>query len=71
MFQNHVQNQTESNVKPGDVLVVYGHQAKVSAVFYDPETARTQIDLDWANGGRSKVFAHDEGNIWVRLTNCN
>jgi hypothetical protein len=72
MFQNHIQNQTENNeVKAGDVLVVYGHQAKVESVFYDPETARTQINLDWGAMGKSKVFAHDEGKTWVRLKNFN
>lgn len=72
MFQNPNQNQTEnSNVKPGDTIVVYGHQAKVESVFYDPDTARTQINLDWGADGKSKVYAHDEGKTWVKLQNFN
>lgn len=72
MFQNHVQNQTESNVRVGDTIVVYGrHKAKVASVWYDPETARTQIDLDFGEHGKAKVFAHDEGKTWTRLSNNN
>ena len=59
------------SVNVGETIVVYGHQAKVEAVWYDAETARTVINLDWGSQGKSRVYQHDEGKIWHKLNNFN
>lgn len=60
-------------VKIGDRLVVQNcpFPAYVERVWYDTETARTVIDLDWREHGKSKVFLHDENKVWVQYLNQN
>lgn len=57
-------------VKIGDRLVVQSSPfpAYVESIWYDPETARTVINLDWREHGKSKVYLHDEGNTWITYT---
>jgi hypothetical protein len=63
-------------LKIGDKIVVNGpvmanYKAKVESIQYDPKTDRTQIVLDWSEHGKSKVYLHDEGSVWFRLTDFN
>lgn len=60
-------------VKIGDRLVVCGlpYPAFVEKVWYDSETARTVIELDWKEHGKSKVFDHDENNLWYKYDETN
>lgn len=61
--------------KVGDAIVVKGAFAhlpvKVERVVYEFENARTRINLDWGEHGKSRVFAHDEGTVWLRAGDCN
>lgn len=65
----------KSPLKVGDAIVVKGAFAhlpvKVERVVYEFENARTRIDLDWGEHGKSRVFAHDEGSVWHRLEDFN
>lgn len=60
-------------IKIGDQIVVSGilPPAKVSDVWYDYETARTVIELDWGERGTSKVFDYDENKIWYKYDKSN
>jgi hypothetical protein len=64
-------NTSSSTVKVGDKLVVYGHQAKVESINYDPKTDRTTLNLDYGSHGKAKVYLHDENKIWFQLKNAN
>lgn len=64
----------KSPPRVGDAVVVdcLAHfTAKVERVVYEFENARTRIDLDWGEHGKSRVFAHDEGKIWRRVEDFN
>lgn len=60
-------------VKISDRLVVQGmtYPAYVENIWFDKETNRTVIELDWKEHGKSKVYAHDENNLWYRYTGSN
>lgn len=60
-------------LKIGDKVVVYGilPPAVVEVIWYDGETARLTIELNWGDRGKSRVFAHDEGKIWVKYLDMN
>lgn len=60
-------------VKVGDRLVVQGmpFPAYVECIRFEEETKRTVIELDWREHGKSKVYAHDENNIWYKYTDAN
>jgi hypothetical protein len=60
-------------VKVGDRLVVQGmpFPAYVESIWFDKETARTVIQLDWREHGKSKVYLHDENNTWHKYLNVN
>lgn len=60
-------------VKIGDRIVVQGlaFQAHVEKIWYDQETDRTVIELDWREHGKSKVYAHDENKTWFKYTTAN
>jgi len=60
-----------SDLKVGDVVVVYGYQAKVDAIWHDASTSRTQIDICYGVHGKAKIFAHDEFKVWHRLASMN
>ena len=60
-----------SDLKAGDVVVVYGHQAKIDAIWYEAETARTVISLDYGVHGKGKVYGHDRGKLWNKLSSMN
>lgn len=57
----------------GDRLVVQSSPfpAYVESVWYDPETDRTVINLDWKEYGKSKVYAHDENKTWHKYIVLN
>ena len=57
-------------IKIGDRLVVQGMQlpAYVESIWFDSETNRTVIELDWREHGKSKVYLHDEDKTWVRYS---
>jgi len=74
MFQHlksQLAKQHAADLKVGDIVVVSGHKASVLAIWYDDETARTQIDLSFGEFGKAKVYAHDEHKTWTRLSNFN
>lgn len=60
-------------VKIGDRLVVQNmpFPAYVESVEYDAETVRTVIHLDWKEHGKSRVYDHDENNIWYKYIENN
>lgn len=63
-------------IRVGDVVVIRTSalgdcKVKVFNVEYEIDTARTRVDLDWGGGQTSKVYAHDEGSSWHRLSNFN
>lgn len=61
-------------LKIGERLVVMGlkeYPAIVEKVWFDQETDRTVIELDWGEHGKSRVYAHDENKSWYRYTNSN
>jgi hypothetical protein len=60
-------------VKVGDIIRVYQMEqlAMVEKVWYDKLTARTVIQLNWGEFGRSVVYAHDENKIWYIYSSAN
>jgi hypothetical protein len=59
---------------PGDRIVVCGilySVARVSRVSWDAGTARNIIYVEWDGGGTSRVYDHDEGDVWVRYSDLN
>lgn len=60
-------------IKVGDRLVVNGRpeRAIVSDIIPIPVEARTAFILDWGPHGASKVYDHDEGNVWYRYSQVN
>jgi hypothetical protein len=60
-------------IKVGDLLVVQGMMppAKVEKVWFDKETSRFVIELDWGDYGHSKVYDHDENKVWYKYTGSN
>lgn len=60
-------------VKVGDRLVVQGLSIHptVESVWYEKETDRTVIELDWGEHGHSRVYAHDENKTWYRYSDSN
>lgn len=74
-------NPTKKNLIVGEVVIVGGLRdnkfvpikttAKVESITPE-EGGRVRIDLDWGPGfGKSKVYAHDEGSVWVRASDFN
>lgn len=55
-------------LRVGDRIVVYDmpHQARIASFSHDEATGRVRINLDWGQHGKSRVFLHDEGEIWHR-----
>lgn len=60
-------------VKVGDRIVVQNmpYPAYVESVWFDPETHRTVINVDWKEHGKSKVYAHDENKTWHKYVDLN
>jgi hypothetical protein len=60
-------------IKIGDRLVVQGlpYPAYVEGIKYDLNTARTVIELDWKEHGKSRVYAHDENVTWYKYNEAN
>jgi hypothetical protein len=61
------------NLKIGDKIVVYGIHihATVDKIWYDKSGSRYVIELDWGEFGHSKVYDHDENDIWFKYTGTN
>jgi len=57
-------------LKKGDRLIVQGmpFPAYVESVWFDSETNRTVIELDWREHGKSKVYGHDEDKTWIKYS---
>ena len=58
----------------GDRIIVHGIMyatAKVANVVWDTETHRYVLTVDWGEHGYSRVFDHDEGNVWYRYKSAN
>ena len=60
-------------LKVDDKIVVHGIMppARVSKIWFDIDTNRHVIELDWGNRGNSKVYGHDEGKVWYKYDSCN
>jgi hypothetical protein len=60
-------------LKVGDKVVVQGilPPAKVDCIWFDKETARLTIELNWGDRGTSRVYGHDEGDIWYKYESLN
>jgi hypothetical protein len=61
------------HIKPlpiiGERLVVHGmsqNNSLVESVEWDSERHDWRINLDWGSHGKSRVWAHDEHNVWFR-----
>ena len=73
----------KSELVVGDIVVVgytvdgkffqnsAGVKPKVVSLFKDPSTQYIQINLDAGEHGKSRVYSHDEGKTWQRLSNFN
>lgn len=76
----HLKNHS-NQVQVGEKVVVYSHKAQIARVcwensegnetFNELEKAAIRLELDWGNDQKSKVYAHDEGKVWHRLSNFN
>lgn len=53
-------------VRPGDRVVVCGRPERVTveSVTVQPDGSVKMI-LDWGEFGKSRVYEHDEGQIWT------
>lgn len=59
-------------INVGDKVCVYGHgPAAVSEVKLDEESNAIRLILDWGDRGTSKVWLHDEGDVWFRYSDMN
>ena len=60
-------------IRVGDQVVVYGVMppAMVEKIWTDPKTKVVTIELDWGERGHSRVYAHDENDIWYKYTGTN
>jgi hypothetical protein len=59
-------------VNIGDRICVVGHKpVRVSDVVVDMETGRVRLILDWGGGQTSKVWLHDENEVWYRYSDSN
>lgn len=61
-------------LKIGDRLVVQGLKdfpAYVEKIWFDQESNRTVIELDWCEHGKSRVYDYDENKTWYRYSNSN
>lgn len=60
-------------VKVGDKLVVQGWSIHpvVEKVWYDKDTDRTIIELDWGVHGKSRIYEHDENVTWYKYNETN
>lgn len=60
-------------IKVGERLVVQGmieFPAYVEKIESD-NAGNTIIFLDWKEHGKSRVYLHDEGKVWVRYSEMN
>lgn len=80
-------NQENKKPKVGDVVVVgslmtqdnkskfipvdtHGNKITIARI-WEETPGTTRLDLDWGSNGKSKVYAHDEGRLWHRVSNFN
>lgn len=45
--------------------------AKIKVEKITNEKGSIRIDLDWGSLGKSRIYAHDEGKLWHRVSNFN
>ena len=57
----------------GERLVVHGlrQNAIVKSVEWDLDRSDWKITLDWGIFGNSRVWMHDENNVWFRWSSSN
>lgn len=48
----------------------FGQKISISSIVPEPN-GNTRIELDWGSQGRSRVYLHDEGKNWHRVSNFN
>jgi hypothetical protein len=60
-------------VKVGDRLVVSSmpYPAYVERIELNPENGVTTLFLDWKEFGKSKVYLHDENQVWYKYNSSN
>lgn len=61
-------------IQIGDRVVVYGRMETpviVKDIIIDNETSSTILILSWGHFGDSKVYLHDEGQVWFRYSESN
>jgi hypothetical protein len=60
--------------KISDVIIVHGMTfapAKVESIVWNTNEHSYVIYLDWGTYGRSRVYPHDEGEVWYRVSDKN
>jgi hypothetical protein len=58
----------------GDRIIVHGmrhFQSVVHSIEWSDEISDWQINLDWGEHGRSRVWLRDENSVWFRYTSSN
>lgn len=56
-------------VKIGERIVVQGMpQAAFVESIENADGGRVIIHLDWKEFGKSRVYLHDEGTVWIRYS---
>ena len=59
-------------VNIGDRVCVVGHKpVRVCDLVIDTETDRVRLILDWGDGQTSKVWLHDENEVWYHYSGAN
>lgn len=62
----------KKSINIGERVCVVGHKpVRVSEVVIDNETGRVRLILDWDGGQSSKVWLHDENEVWYRYSEAN
>lgn len=60
-------------IQVGDRLVVQSmpYPAFVERIEMDESTKRTILHLDWKEFGKSKVYLHEENEVWYKYNSSN
>jgi hypothetical protein len=67
------QDNEDLSISLGDQVVVQGifPPAIVEKIWFDEETKRVVIELNWGDRGHSKVYLHDQDKVWYKYTKVN
>lgn len=58
--------------KVGDRIVVYGYvDIPVTVESVERDKGTYIIHLNWGTFGKSRVYSHDEGDVWYRHSQLN